>query len=32
MQSHHRRERLADKLREIFELEGIHEVWAGKPD
>ena len=32
MQSHHRRERLADKLREIFELEGIHEVWARKPD
>ena len=25
----HRKERLAEKLREIFELDGIHEVWAG---
>lgn len=30
LKSQHRRERLADKLREIFELEGIHEVWAGE--
>lgn len=27
----HRRARLADKLREIFELEGIQEVWAEMP-
>lgn len=27
----HRRTRLAEKLREIFELEGIQEVWAGTP-
>jgi sterol 3beta-glucosyltransferase len=25
-----RRARLADKLKEVFELEGIEEVWAGK--
>jgi len=25
----HRRARLAEKLKEIFELDGIHEVWAG---
>ncbi|KAJ3548557.1 hypothetical protein NMY22_g1223 [Coprinellus aureogranulatus] len=31
LKSQHRRERLADKLREIFELEGIHEVWAEMP-
>ncbi|RXW23861.1 hypothetical protein EST38_g2016 [Candolleomyces aberdarensis] len=27
----HRRERLAEKLREIFELDGIHEVWSEMP-
>jgi sterol 3beta-glucosyltransferase len=27
-----RRVRLADKLREVFELDCIEEVWAGKPE